>query len=126
MRNPYPRHLRPNDQLPIALAGLEQMPGSSFFDLCKVRGLSGDQGVVIPQSNVKNLMLREDVVEAVKDGKFHIYPVETIDQGIEVLTGVPAGEPDKEGAYPEDSINYLAQKKLDEMAELLAPKKNEE
>ncbi len=108
-----------------AIGGVNQKI-EGFFDLCKVRGLSGDQGVVIPQSNVKNLMLREDVVEAVKDGKFHIYPVETIDQGIEVLTGVPAGEPDKEGAYPEDSINYLAQKKLDEMAELLAPKKNEE
>ena len=71
-------------------------------------------------------MLREDVVEAVKDGKFHIYPVETIDQGIEVLTGVAAGEADSEGVFPEDSINYLAQKKLDEMAELLSPKKNNE
>ena len=108
-----------------AIGGVNQKI-EGFFDLCKVRGLTGDQGVMIPHSNVKNLMLREDVVEAVKEGKFHIYPVETIDQGIEVLTGVPAGDPDTAGVFPEDSINYLAQKKLDEMAELLAPKKNDE
>ena len=108
-----------------AIGGVNQKI-EGFFDLCKVRGLTGKQGVMIPHSNVKNLMLREDVVEAVKEGKFHIYPVETIDQGIEVLTGVPAGEPDEEGIFPENSINDLAQKKLDEMAELLAPKKNDE
>ena len=108
-----------------AIGGVNQKI-EGFFDLCRVRGLTGGQGVVIPQSNVKNLMLREDVVEAVKDGKFHIYPVETIDQGIEVLTGVPAGEPDENGNFPESSINDLAQKKLDQMAELLAPKKNDE
>ena len=96
-----------------------------YFDLCKFRGLDGKQGVVIPQSNVQNLMLREDVVAAIKDGKFHIYPVSTIDEGIEVLTGVPAGSPDKKGEYPKDSINYLAQKRLDDMAELLAPEKDE-
>jgi lon-related putative ATP-dependent protease len=108
-----------------AIGGVNQKI-EGFFDLCKFRGLSGEQGVMIPKSNVKNLMLREDVVEAVKNGKFHIYPVETIDQGIEVLTGVAAGDPDSDGEFPEDSINYLAQKKLDEMAELLAPKKNDE
>ena len=108
-----------------AIGGVNQKI-EGFFDLCKFRGLTGEQGVVIPQSNVKNLMLREDVVEAVKEGKFHIYPVETIDQGIEVLTGVSAGEPDEDGNYPEKSINDLAQKKLDEMAELLAPKKDNE
>ena len=108
-----------------AIGGVNQKI-EGFFDLCKVRGLTGEQGVVITQSNVKKLMLRENVVEAVKDGKFHIYPVMTIDQGIEVLTGVPAGEPDDDGEFPEDSINYLAQKKLDEMAVLLAPKKNDE
>jgi len=96
-----------------------------YFDLCKFRGLDGKQGVVIPQSNVQNLMLREDVVAAIKDGKFHIYPVSTIDEGIEVLTGVPAGSPDKKGEYPKDSINYLAQKRLDDMAELLSPEKDE-
>jgi len=108
-----------------AIGGVNQKI-EGFFDLCRVRGLSGDQGVMIPASNVKNLMLREDVVEAVKDGKFHIYPVETIDEGIEVLTGVPAGEANDAGEYPEDSINYLVQKRLDEMAELLQPKKNDE
>jgi len=69
-------------------------------------------------------MLREDVVENIKQGKFHIYPVTSIDQGIEVLTGISAGEPNEQGAYPEESINYLVQKKLDEMAELLSTKKN--
>jgi len=108
-----------------AIGGVNQKI-EGFFDLCKVRGLTGEQGVVIPKSNVKNLMLREDVVEAIKEKKFHIYAVETIDQGIEVLTGVPAGAPNEEGAYPEGTINYLVQKKLDEMAKLLAPKKNNE
>lgn len=90
-----------------------------FFDLCRIRGLTGDHGVVIPESNVKNLMLKEDVVEAIKEGKFHIYPVKLIDEGIEVLTGVPAGEKQGDGSYPEGSINYLVQKRLDEMAELV-------
>jgi lon-related putative ATP-dependent protease len=108
-----------------AIGGVNQKI-EGFFDLCKFRGLTGEHGVMIPESNVKNLMLREDVVEAVKDGKFHIYSVSTIDQGIEVLTGVPAGDSDKNGDYPEGTINYLAQKKLDEMAKLLAPKKKDE
>ena len=108
-----------------AIGGVNQKI-EGFYDLCRVRGLSGDQGVMIPASNVKNLMLRDDVVEAIKDGKFHIYPVETIDEGIEVLTGVPAGEVNENGEYPEDSINYLVQKRLDNMAELLQPKKNNE
>jgi predicted ATP-dependent protease len=95
-----------------------------FFDLCKFRGLTGDHGVMIPESNVRNLMLREDVVEAIKEGKFHIYPVGTIDQGIEVLTGIAAGELDSEGNYPEGSINQLVQSRLDEMAELMKPKKS--
>jgi len=106
-----------------AIGGVNQKI-EGFFDLCKFRGLSGDQGVMIPESNVKNLMLREDVVEAVKEGKFHIYPVGTIDEGIEVLTGVAAGEPDSEGNYPEGSVNKLVQDRLDEMAELMKPKKD--
>ena len=108
-----------------AIGGVNQKI-EGFYDLCKFRGLTGKQGVVIPESNVMNLMLREDVVEAIKTGKFHIYPVESIDEGIEVLTGVPAGVPNKEGEFPEGSINYLAQKKLDDMAELLAPEKEDE
>jgi len=105
-----------------AIGGVNQKI-EGFFDLCKFRGLTGDHGVMIPESNVKNLMLREDVVEAIKEGKFHIYPVGSIDQGIEVLTGVAAGEPDEDGGYPEGSINHLVQSRLDEMAELMKPRK---
>ena len=97
-----------------------------FYDLCKVKGMTGKQGVVIPHSNIKNLMLREDVVEAIKEGKFHIYPVNTIDEGIEVLTGKPAGELDEQGKYPEGTINNMVQRKLDEMAEKLSKRKSEE
>jgi lon-related putative ATP-dependent protease len=88
-----------------------------FFDLCKARGLSGAQGVVIPASNVRHLMLRSDVVEAVKSGKFHVYSVETIDQGIELLTGVPAGERDASGKFPAESVNYRVEARLIELAE---------
>jgi lon-related putative ATP-dependent protease len=90
-----------------------------FFDVCKARGLTGNQGVVIPQKNIKNLMLREDIVESVKDGKFHIYPVSTIDQGMEVLTGMEAGIPKKNGTYAKGTINYIVDKRLRELAEKL-------
>jgi predicted ATP-dependent protease len=88
-----------------------------FFDVCQARGLTGEQGVLIPVSNTKHLMLRQDVVEAVEAGQFHIYPVETVDQGIEILTGLPAGERDEGGNYPEGSINYLVETRLTELAE---------
>lgn len=88
-----------------------------FFAVCQARGLTGDQGVLIPKANVKNLMLRQDVIDAVSDGMFHIYPIETIEQGIELLTGIPAGELDEEGSYPEDSINHRVIARLEEMAE---------
>ena len=88
-----------------------------FFDICNARGLTGNQGVVIPAANVKHLMLREDVVKAAADGKFNIYPVETIDQGIELLTGVPAGAQDAAGIFPADSINGRVQATLAEFAE---------
>ena len=88
-----------------------------FFDVCKARGFTGDQGVLIPQSNVRNLMLREDVIEAVREGKFHVYPVRTIDEGIAILTGVPAGDRGPEGAYPDGSVNFRVLKRLREMAE---------
>jgi lon-related putative ATP-dependent protease len=87
-----------------------------FFDICNARGLTGEQGVLIPESNVKNLMLRKDVVDAVAEGKFQVYPVMTIDQGIEILTGMPAGEPDEEGKYPESTVNGLVQARLAELA----------
>ena len=76
-----------------------------FFDLCAARGLTGGQGVLIPASNVKHLMLREDVVEAARTGRFAVYPIRSIDQGIALLTGVAAGKRSAKGAYPKDSIN---------------------
>lgn len=87
-----------------------------FFQTCKTRGLSGDQGVIIPRQNLRNLMLRQEVVDAVKEGKFHIYAVDTVDEGVEILTGVEAGVKKEDGAYPESSINYEVDKKLKEMA----------
>jgi predicted ATP-dependent protease len=88
-----------------------------FFDVCKAKGLTGDQGVMIPHQNVRNLMLREDVVKAVHDGQFHIYEVKTIDEGIEILTGVPAGARQTDGTYPESTVNYRVDKRLRELAE---------
>jgi predicted ATP-dependent protease len=88
-----------------------------FFDVCKTRGLNGRHGVLIPASNVQHLMLRQEVVEAVEAGQFHVYPVETIDQGIEILTGLPAGEPDEAEEYPEGSLNYRVKQRLAELAE---------
>ena len=90
-----------------------------FFDVCRAKGLTGDQGVMIPRQNIRNLMLREDVVKAVQDGQFNIYQVKTIDEGIEVLTGIPAGERQADGTYPENTVNYRADKHLREFAEKL-------
>lgn len=88
-----------------------------FFKVCKLKGLTGKQGVMIPYQNVKNLMLSDEVIEAVKEEKFHIYAVKTIDEGIEILTGVPAGEKDEDGNYPEGTIHYLVNKRLEELHE---------
>ena len=88
-----------------------------FFDICRMRGLTGTQGVLIPKTNIVNLMLRQDIVEACKSGMFHIYPVSTIDEGIEILTGLPAGERDAKGHYPENSINGKVQKRLNQFLE---------
>ena len=76
-----------------------------FFDVCQARGLTGDQGVLIPASNIQHLMLREDVVAAAEAGSFHVYPVTTIDEGLELLTGRPAGERDEQGEFPLGSVN---------------------
>jgi lon-related putative ATP-dependent protease len=89
-----------------------------FFDICKTRGLTGNQGVLIPADNVKHLMLRSDVVEAARDGQFAIYPVATIDEAITLLTGITAGQRDAEGRFPEESINGRVEKRLIELAEL--------
>ena len=88
-----------------------------FYAVCKARGLTGEQGVMIPKTNERHLMLKDEVVEAVREGRFHIWSVETIDQGIEILTGIPAGERLPEGGYPEGSINNLVDRKLLEMVE---------
>lgn len=90
-----------------------------FFEVCKTKGLSGKQGVIIPTSNVQNLMLKEAVVDAAKAGKFHIYPVKTIDEGIEILTGVKAGVKRTDGTFQKDTVNYFVDKHLKEMAEKL-------
>ena len=88
-----------------------------FYDCCRRKGLTGSQGVMIPASNVKDLMLRKDVVEAVKAGRFRIYAVATIDEGIEILTGKTAGAKQADGKYPEGSINHLVDRKLNKLAE---------
>ena len=90
-----------------------------FFDVCCRRGLTGTQGVLIPVQNVPELMLREDVVTAVEEEKFHIYSVSTIDQGIEILTGVAAGVRDDEGKWTEGSINGLVEERIEELSEKL-------
>ncbi|MGA1874155.1 MAG: Lon protease family protein [bacterium] len=88
-----------------------------FFDTCQSRELTGEQGVLIPASNVQHLMLRQDVIEAVEKGQFHIYSLETIDDGIEVLTGMPAGEPDERGKYPIGSFNGRVQERLAQLTQ---------
>jgi lon-related putative ATP-dependent protease len=83
-----------------------------FYDVCKAKGLTGRQGVIIPQANIKNLMLKREVVAAVENGQFHIYRAATIEEGIEILTGVAAGVPDAQGEYPEETVYGRVQKKL--------------
>ncbi|MBS1156268.1 MAG: putative ATP-dependent protease [Proteobacteria bacterium] len=89
-----------------------------FFDICTARGLTGEQGVLIPAANVKHLMLRWDVVAAADAGKFRIYAVETVDQALALLTGIPAGELDANGAYPEDSVNYKVAARIVALGEI--------
>lgn len=83
-----------------------------FFDVCSHQGLTGDQGVIIPRTNVADLMLREDVCQAVEEGNFHIWAVDTVDDGIEILTGIKAGALNKNGSYPKGSVNYAVQQGL--------------
>ncbi len=90
-----------------------------FFEVCKLQGLTGHQGVMIPESNVQNLMLKEEVIEAVKAGKFNIYSAKTIDEGIEFLTGKKAGQRGADGTFENDTVNYLVDKQLREMANKL-------
>ncbi|MGQ9718644.1 MAG: Lon protease family protein [Nitrososphaerales archaeon] len=90
-----------------------------FFEVCKTKGLTGQQGVIIPESNVQNLMLKEEIIEAVKGGSFHIYPVRTIDQGIEILTGVKAGSRQMDGTFEKGSINDRVDLSLKNMVDRL-------
>lgn len=96
-----------------------------FFDLCHHRGLTGEQGVLIPATNVRHLMLRKEVVEACAAGQFAIYPVAHVDQGIELLTGVKAGEIGKRGGYPKSSVNYRVNQRLTEFGKVLRQAKEE-
>ncbi len=88
-----------------------------FYAVCKAKGITGEQGVIIPKANEKNLMLKKELIEAVEDGSFHIWSVETVDQGIEILTGVPAGERQEDGEWPEDTVNSKVDRRLRKMAE---------
>jgi lon-related putative ATP-dependent protease len=99
-----------------AIGGVNQKI-EGFFDCCRYLGLNGSQGVIIPASNVKDLMLRKDVVAAAKENRFRIYAVKTIDEGIEILTGKPAGEKQPDGTYSEGTINYLVDRRLRDLAE---------
>src|SRR6202163_1053703 len=90
-----------------------------YFDTCKIYGLSGTQGVLIPAANVEDLMLREDVLEAVSSGEFHVWPVSRVEQGIELLTGIKAGERGSDGKFPEGSVFQLVDHRLSEMARMM-------
>ena len=102
-----------------AIGGVNQKI-EGFYLCCKHAGLTGRQGVMIPASNVKDLMLRKEVLQAIEEGKFHVWAVKTIDQGIEMLTGVKAGAAKADGSYPKGTINYLVNEKLKKLAETLA------
>ena len=99
-----------------AIGGINQKI-EGFFDVCRLKGLTGAQGVLMPRSNLRNLMLRPDVIEAVSQGKFHIYAVEDVDEGIEVLTETAAGARGADGGYPEDSVNGRVERKLSRYAD---------
>lgn len=101
-----------------AIGGVNQKI-EGFFDLCRAQGLNGDQGALIPESNIKHLMLREEIVDAVREGKFQIHAVRTIDEGIQILTGVPAGERDGGGKFPAESVFGRVDKRLTEFGRRL-------
>ncbi|MBF0482557.1 MAG: AAA family ATPase, partial [Desulfovibrionaceae bacterium] len=103
----------------MAVGGVNQKI-EGFFEVCRRRGLTGTQGVLIPKDNVVNLMLKDEVVEAVTQGKFHIYPVETIEDALEILTGQPAGRPDAGGGFPEGAIYRKVDDRLARMGEIAA------
>ena len=99
------------------IGGVNEKVGD-YFQICKMRGLTGEHGVMIPVQNVDNLQLSDELIDAVKKGLFHIYAISTIEEGIEVLTGVPAGKKDKNGKFPAGTVNYLVYEKLKHYAEV--------
>ena len=100
-----------------AIGGInEKIEG--FFDICKLKGLTGEQGVIMPATNIPHLILRDDVVDAIENKQFILYPVTTVDEAISLLTGQPAGERNAKGEFPEDSVNYKVEQRLLELAEL--------
>jgi predicted ATP-dependent protease len=90
-----------------------------FYAVCKAKGLTGRQGVIIPDANRKNLMLKSEVINAVENGQFQIWSVTSIDQGIEILSGIPAGERQKDGSWPAGSVNERVDRRLREMTEIV-------
>jgi len=108
-----------NQQGDIQCIGGVNQKIEGYFDVCRLKGLTGTQGVIIPSENVEDLMLREDVVEAVAAGRFHIHPVASVEQGIEVLTGVRAGQRGAEGTFEPDTCYALVDQRLREMAKTM-------
>jgi ATP-dependent Lon protease len=101
-----------------AIGGInEKIEG--FFDVCKIAGLSGSQGVLMPASNVEDLMLREDILDAVAAGKFHIWPVAKIEEGIEILTGMTAGQRNSDGSFPGGTVFAAVDERLSKMARVM-------
>ncbi len=98
-----------------AIGGVNQKI-EGFYKVCKAKGLTGKQGVMIPRTNIGDLALAQEVIDSVKDGSFSVWAVESVDQGIEIVTGIPAGEKDAEGLYPEGTVNFLVDKRLEDLA----------
>jgi predicted ATP-dependent protease len=94
-----------------------------FYLTCKTKGLNGEQGVIIPLSNVTNLMLRDEVVQAVEAGQFHVWPIHTIEEGIRLMTDMESGEPGADGIFPEGSFNRAVMDRLAEFAKAAEPQK---
>jgi predicted ATP-dependent protease len=90
-----------------------------FFEVCRHRGFNGEQGVMIPKGNMDHLMLKLEVVQAVKEGKFHVWAISTIDEGIELLTGVPAGKRLKNGSFSKDSVHYLVDQRIEDLNKIM-------
>ena len=100
-----------------AIGGInEKIEG--FFDICKLKGLTGEQGVIMPATNIPHLILRDDVVDAIENKQFILYPINTVDEAISLLTGQPAGKRNAKGEFPKKSVNYKVEQRLLELAEL--------